>query len=145
MNSEKELKIVYSLAIILFIVGILSYAAFPAKIPDEPVRLMFKGVAGNVLFGHKTHTTDSGYGISCKDCHHHPEEDETDLRACSECHYLPKDGETAPQACNDCHEPDEIEDSEFIKTSDAFHTQCISCHQENESGPEECADCHAMQ
>ncbi len=145
MNSEKELKIVYSLAIMLFIVGILSYAAFPIKIPDEPVRLMFKGVAGNVLYDHKTHTTDSGYGISCIDCHHHPEEDETDLRACSECHYLPKDGETAPQACNDCHEPDEIEDSEYIKASDAFHTQCISCHQENESGPEECADCHAMQ
>lgn len=144
MAPEKELQIAYGLVIVLFIVGVLSYAAFSAKPPDEPVRLMFKGVAGNVLFDHKTHTADSGYGLSCKDCHHHPEEDEVDLRACGDCHSLPVKGETVPLACKDCHEPDELEDSEMTKKTDAFHSQCIGCHKESEAGPYECASCHIM-
>ncbi len=144
MTSKKELQLAYGLIIVLFVVGVLSYAAFSAKTPDQPVRLMFKSVAGKVLFDHKTHTDDSGYGISCQDCHHHPEEDETDFRACGECHSLPPEGETLAMSCADCHEPDEIEGTEMIKKGDAFHSQCIDCHKANEAGPEECASCHVM-
>ena len=144
MTSKKELQLAYGLVIVLFVVGVLSYAAFSAKTPDQPVRLMFKSVAGKVLFDHKTHTDDSGYGISCQDCHHHPEEDETDFRACGECHSLPPEGETLAMSCADCHEPDEIEGTEMIKKGDAFHSQCIDCHKANEAGPEECASCHVM-
>ncbi|MBW1837271.1 MAG: cytochrome c3 family protein [Deltaproteobacteria bacterium] len=144
MTSKKELQLAYGLVIVLFVVGVLSYAAFSAKTPDQPVRLMFKSVAGKVLFDHKTHTDDSGYGISCQDCHHHPEEDETDFRACGECHSLPPEGETLSMSCADCHEPDEIEGTEMIKKGDAFHSQCIDCHKANEAGPEECASCHVM-
>jgi len=145
MTPKKELRLAYALAIILFVVGVLSYAisAFSAKTPDSPIRLMFKGVAGKVLFDHKTHTQDSGYGIACGECHHHPEEDETALRACGDCHNLPETG-TLPPACAECHEADEIEDSEVIKRVDAFHSQCINCHKEDEAGPEECASCHVM-
>ncbi len=157
MTPKKELRLAYALAIILFVVGVLSYAiaAFSAKTPDSPMRLMFKGVAGKVLFDHKTHTQDAGYGISCGECHHHPgeeedsgenedpEEDEAALRACGDCHNF-SETEALPPACAECHEADEIEDSEVIKRVDAFHSQCINCHKENEAGPEECASCHVM-
>ena len=144
MTSKKELQLTYGLIIVLFILGVLSYAAFSAKTPDIPVRLMFKSVAGKVLFDHKIHTDDSGYGISCKDCHHHPEEDETDFRACGDCHGVPPEGETFPLACTDCHGLDEIEGTEVIKKADAFHSQCIGCHKDNEAGPTECASCHVL-
>ena len=126
MKSNKELQIAYGLAIILLVVGVLSYSAFSAKTPDQPVRLMFKCVAGKVLFDHKTHTAESGYGISCTDCHHNLEE-----------------GETKPQACRECHEP-ESQDEDMPNKSDAFHSQCIDCHKEAGAGPEKCASCHVM-
>jgi len=151
MTPKKELRLAYALAIILFVVGVLSYAisAFSAKPPDSPIRLMFKGVAGKVLFDHKTHTQDAGYGISCSECHHHPgeeeedseegedtgkdvdpEEDEAAIRACGDCHLVTVKEDTLPESCAECHEADEIEDSEVIKRVDAFHSQCINCHKE---------------
>jgi hypothetical protein len=146
MAPKQELRMAYALAIILFVVGVLSYAitAFSAKTPDSPMRLMFKGVAGKVLFDHKTHTKDSGYGISCDKCHHHPGEDEAAIRACGDCHSFTAKEDTLPRACAECHEADEIEDSEIKKRADAFHLQCINCHKENEAGPEKCASCHVM-
>ncbi len=125
MESNKELQIAYGLAIILLVVGVLSYSAFSAKTPDQPVRLMFKCVAGKILFDHKTHTVESGYGISCSDCHHNLEE-----------------GETKPEACGECHEL-ESQDEDMPNRSEAFHSQCIGCH-EAEAGPEKCASCHVM-
>ncbi len=126
MTSNKELQIAYGLAIILLFVGVLSYAAFSAKPPEQPVRLMFKCIAGKVFFDHKTHTVESGYGISCSDCHHNLEE-----------------GETDPQACGECHEP-ESQDEDVPGRADAFHAQCIDCHKDAEAGPEKCASCHVM-
>ncbi len=151
MSLKKELKLAYGLAIILLVVGVISYAAFPAKAPEEPVRIMYKVVAGKVLFDHKAHTAESGYGLSCRDCHHHPEdpEDEEDsLLACGDCHQIPAEGEAVPQACDECHEPDEIEDSEMTKRADAFHSQCEECHKDSDIGPveddERCSWCHFM-
>ena len=109
MTPKKELQLAYGMLIILLMVGFLSYAAFSAKPPDQPVRIMYKGVAGKVLFDHRTHTSDSGYGISCSDCHHHPESDEeAAIRACGDCHQAPSEDAQVPQSCSDCHEPDEI-------------------------------------
>ncbi len=146
MTSKKELQIAVGLAIIMLIVGISSYAAFPARIPDPPGRIMFKVVAGKVLFDHKFHSSPGGYGLSCFDCHHHFLEEETELLVCRDCHNLPAEEETFPAACADCHEPDEIEDTEMLKMSDAFHGRCAVCHKEFESGPcsEACASCHVM-
>ncbi|MEW6672048.1 MAG: cytochrome c3 family protein [Thermodesulfobacteriota bacterium] len=124
MVSKKELQTAYGLAIVLFIVGVISYAAFPAKTPERPVRIMFQGIAGTVLFDHKTHTDASGYGLSCRDCHHTLEE-----------------GETEAPSCLQCHEP-ESDDASVPKRSDAFHKQCIECHTQIEAGPQECASCH---
>jgi len=147
MTPKKELQMAYGMVIILLVVGFLSYAAFSAKTPDQPVRIMFKGVAGKVLFDHKTHTSSSGYGISCSDCHHHPESDEeAALMACGDCHQVPNKDAPVPQSCSDCHEPDEIEDVEMSKKSDAFHSQCERCHQDVGAGPEEnrCGWCHTQ-
>lgn len=148
MTSKKELRIVVGLAIVLLIVGIVSYAAFPAKTPDPPGRIMFKVVAGNVLFDHAVHSSPKGYGLSCFDCHHHFEEDETELLACGDCHNLPEEEGAYPATCSDCHDLDEIEGTEMTKRKDAFHGQCIGCHVEFEAGPgdedKDCALCHIM-
>jgi hypothetical protein len=124
MTPKRELQIAYGLIIVFLFVGVISYAAFPAKTPDEPVRLMYKTVAGKVLFDHKTHLSDSGYGLACQDCHHHPEEPEEleeALVACGVCHQVLEEGKTFPDSCLDCHEAEDLEDSEVMKKSDAFH------------------------
>jgi len=142
MTPNKELQLAYGMAIVLLVVGLISYAAFPAKSPEVPIRMMFKCKAGKVLFDHKTHTDSSGYGISCSDCHHHPE-DETGLRACGDCH-LPEEPAAAPQACMECHEPDEVEGQLPPVRSDSFHSQCVGCHKDEGAGPVECSMCHVL-
>ncbi len=141
MGSQKELRFAYGLAIVLFVVGAFSYAAFSRNPPDPPLRMMYKVAVGNVLFDHKTHADVPGVGLTCKDCHHHPLEEDTDTRACGDCHLV-KESKTPAKACLDCHEADEIEDQEMLKEGDAFHAQCISCHQDFGAGPVECAGCH---
>lgn len=142
MTPKKELQFAYALAVTLLVVGIFSYAAFPAKAPDQPLRVMFKTVAGKVFFDHKTHHGAEGYGIACSDCHHHPA-DEPDTRACRQCHQASAEGQV-PESCLDCHESDEIEDTQMSKSADALHAQCIACHKEYEAGPVDCAACHAL-
>ena len=134
MTSKRELQIAYGMAIILFIVGFISFAAFSAKSPEQPLRLMFKCAAGKVFFDHQTHLSDMGYGMSCRDCHHNLEEG----------------AEVTPddiQKCGECHEA-ESDDEDVPKRMDAFHNQCLGCHHDFEtgpgSGPEECSLCHVM-
>ena len=126
MALKKEHRFAYVLAVVLLLVGVISYAAFSSKPPERPVRIMFKSIAGKVLFDHKTHTDESGLGLACNDCHHMLEE-----------------GDTEAQPCMECHEP-QSEDEDVPKRSDAFHQQCIGCHQEFEAGPTECASCHVL-
>ena len=129
MFSKLQLKLAYGLAIYLLFVGVLCYAAFPAKAPAEPVRLMFDVTAGKVLFDHKTHSASNGYGISCGDCHH----------------TLSKDEYADAGSCTECHDPDEG-DEEIPKRADAFHQQCTGCHEGYGAGPleKECSACHVM-
>ena len=127
MFTKKELKFAYVLAACLLVVGAVSYAAYTEEEPAQPRRMMFKVVAGNVLFDHQTHTSEFGYGISCGDCHHTLSEDEyADAQSCSECHELDEGDEDVP------------------KRADAFHQQCAGCHEDFEAGPfkEECSKCH---
>ena len=127
MFSKKELMLAYGVAIFLLVIGAISYAAFPLNEPEEPLRLMFNVAAGNVLYNHKIHTVEEGYGLSCEDCHHELLEGEFD----------------EAQACGECHDPDEG-DEEVPKRADAFHLQCINCHTDFEAGPTECTGCHAL-
>jgi len=129
MFSKIELKLTYGLAIWFLFVGVVCYAAFPAKTPDDPVRLMFDVAAGKVLFDHKTHYAETGYGISCGECHHTLDEDEY----------------ADAQSCSECHDPDEG-DEETPKRADAFHRQCTGCHEGYGAGPleKDCSACHVM-
>jgi hypothetical protein len=122
MDLKTEKIIAYCLAIGLFVVGVVCYAAFPVKAPEEPIRIMLKNTAGNVLFDHKMHTSEDGYGYGCVDCHHLWENDGKKPEACGECHMT--DGEDP------------------IKRSEAFHQQCIGCHENDGTAPTLCAACH---
>ena len=147
MTPKRELQIAYSLIIILFFVGVISYAAFPPKTPDQPVRIMYNSVAGKAFFDHKTHLSESGYALACKECHHHPEEPEEGQTAnvsCGVCHKTLEKGQNWPESCLDCHEAEDLEESKITKKSDAMHSQCIECHKEAGSGPEECNSCHVL-
>ncbi|MDY0221190.1 MAG: cytochrome c3 family protein [Desulfobacterium sp.] len=121
MTSKRNLKIALLLAGILLITGIICYAAFPPPSPEEPVRLMFQNAAGKVLFTHEAHLAD--YGLDCLDCHHNIEDDE--IYNCGECH-----GKTG--------------DEYMPSRTDAFHSQCIGCHEDAGAGPVECNSCHAI-
>lgn len=177
MSSKNELKLVYVIAIICLIVGVLCYSSLPAKSPESPVRLMFKTVGGNVLFDHQTHS--DAYGLKCMDCHHASDEATTEAPgscgschkpdggnitvfgenasfshevhsmdlglSCNDCHhnYYEEDG-GEPQLCSDCHEPG-VKDDFMLGRMQAFHKQCIGCHEESgiTPGKNDCAACHS--
>lgn len=124
MEQKREKTIALSLAVILFVVGIICLTAFSGKKPESPIRIMFQNTAGNVLFDHKEHT--EGYGLECTDCHHEYDDSEG----------------TKPEACSECHMPDD--DEESPKKSDAFHQQCKGCHEDSGSGPVNCSECHVL-
>jgi hypothetical protein len=128
MFSKHELKKVYGWTIGLLVIAVASYAAFPSKPPEKPVRIAFQNVAGKVIFDHERHLAERGYGLSCGECHHtlSPEE-YSQAGSCTECHAL------------------EEGDGDVPKRSDAIHQQCIDCHREYGAGPVECAQCHVMQ
>ncbi len=126
MDPKREKNVAYWMAGILFLVGFVCYAAFPDRMPDEPVRIMLVNTAGSVLFDHKEHTTEDGYGFACVDCHHMLEEPDE-----------------RPSACGECHEK-ESEEEDMPKRSDAFHQQCLGCHQEDGVAPVECSACHVL-
>ena len=146
MATMKDRKRVYIIAGALLVVGAICYAAFPIKQPEQPIRLMFQAVSGNVLFHHKTHASQEGYGIDCFECHHHSGADETEIRSCKYCHPISQETDTAPQACLDCHDQSEIKNSLTISSGDAFHMQCAGCHEDYGQGPkeQECSSCHVL-
>ncbi len=120
MTSQRDLKAALLLMIIMLITGIVCYASFSPPSPDEPVRLMFQNKGGKVLFTHEGHVMD--YGYDCLDCHHNIDYDET-------------------YNCSDCHES--TGDEYMPSRMDAFHIQCIDCHDSG-GGPIECSECHAL-
>lgn len=124
MEQKREKTIALGLAVILLVVGVICLTAFSARKPETPIRIDFKSTAGNVLFDHKAHIED--YGLDCTDCHHEFDESE----------------QKKPQACSVCHTGDET--GEAFKRPDAFHQQCIGCHEDSGSGPVKCSDCHVL-
>ncbi len=121
MTSQRDLKVAIFMMIIFMITGIVCYASFSPPVPDEPMRIMFQTKAGKVLFTHSVHSFD--YTSDCVECHHltsfPPGYD------CSECHF--KEG-----------------DALMLSREDAFHDQCIKCHDDMGEGPVECDACHSL-
>ncbi len=79
----------------------------------------------NGKFDHDVHSDE--LGLSCNDCHHNYDEEDG--------------GE--PQLCSDCHEPG-VEDDFMLGRTQAFHQQCIGCHEDSDvtPGKDDCAGCH---
>jgi hypothetical protein len=128
MFSKQELKWVTVMAVALLVVGLAGYAAFPARPPKKPVRIVFQSVAGKALFDHARHADPAGgYGLDCGECHHT---------------LAPEEYEEAT-SCSECHDPAKG-DPKMPKRSDALHAQCIGCHQDYGAGPVECTQCHIM-
>jgi len=125
MGQNKERVVAYWIAGIFFVIGAVCYAAFPERTPDQPIRIMFKSTGGKVLFDHKLHVSEEGYGFACSDCHHEIEEEGDE-----------------PSACGECHMSESEEDG--LKRSDALHQQCIDCHEESGGGPTKCNECHML-
>jgi hypothetical protein len=143
MTPQKEFKLSLGLAVVLLLIGVVSYAAFPVKAPaNEPLRQLFCSgggcAAGQVLFDHAKHTKDA----SCSDCHHHPVEDETDIRPCGDCHQK-ENPVVVQQICLECHEPGEAHHPEEAAEAGDEATKCAECHMpEGDEAPEFCMECH---
>lgn len=127
MEIKKERMVAYGLGIILLVVGIVCYAAFPNRTPENPVRIFYTSAAGNVLFDMKEHTDENGFGIACVDCHH-------DIESASE----------TPDPCQDCHLANKEDSEGELNTQDAFHKTCIDCHELDGLAPVECDQCHRI-
>ena len=119
MDVKTERVIAYGMVVVFLVVGIVCYAGYPSKVPDEPVRIIFESTAGSILFDHAGHVSESGYGLDCWTCHH-------------------EDGDD-PADCGACHD----EDSE-VSRADAFHGQCKGCHEDEDAGPVQCSACHVL-
>lgn len=147
MISKRHRMIVYGVAAQLLIVAIVCYAAFSEKAHKNPLRLVYQTNAGQVLFDHQAHASVKGYGLACADCHHLHDHKEIQPVACGLCHPpLPK---VFPASCmaDGCHKnASKIEKTKIMKNTDAFHAQCIGCHEQfgkgPKYGPEECSKCH---
>ena len=116
MEQKREKTIALSVAVILFVVGVICLTAFSAKKPENPFRIMFRSTAGDFLFDHLQHVDE--VGLSCEDCHHDGEPERH--LSCSECH----DGEG--------------------ERYDVIHQQCTECHQDMDAGPVSCSECHVL-
>jgi len=139
MELRKERIIAYWIAIVLFVVGVVCYAAFPQKTPEEPLRIMLENTGGNVLFDHKEHASEDGYGIECDSCHHNLRKVVNDQYGSTTWAYR-QEGDK-PQTCGECHL---VEAEDSLKRSDAFHKQCKGCHEEDGTAPVKCSGCHVL-
>jgi hypothetical protein len=135
MTSKKHRLIVYGIAVQLLLVAIVCYAAFPVKKPQTPIRIMYETNAGKVLFDHQAHASQTGYGLDCFDCHHHPPDDKDSLMACSECHLAKPEEGKVPESCLNCHDASDVEDTEVPSHAVALHSACTECHLEFGKGP----------
>ena len=52
MELKTEKTVAYCLAAILFVVGVVCYASFAQKKPENPIRIMLKNTGGDILFDH---------------------------------------------------------------------------------------------
>lgn len=78
--------------------------------------ILFPSRMGEVTFSHDKHELE--IGVACGICHH--------------------TGFEPAVRCGSCHGPqDNIPD-----LKDAFHLQCLGCHQDRQAGPRGCRDCH---
>ena len=154
MTPKRELQIAYSLIIVFLFVGAISFAAFPAKTPDEPVRLMYKTVAGKVLFDQQNPfmriqgTASPVPGLSPSIILKNPKKVEDS--ACSvrrvSSKFLKK-VKTFPDSCLDCHEAEDLEDSGMSQKNPmhSIHSVKVAIRKlKSVRKKRRCSWCHVM-
>lgn len=110
------------------------------------------------LFDHDMHA--QVFGFSCTDCHHEMDDFGMDPQECSNCHDREGRGmssltmaDAAHQSCIECHGAmgGPVEEDCFSchaprGRTDAFHDQCMGCHEREGMGPVEadCESCHGF-
>ena len=137
---EKRFYWVVTIAVLFLCVGMLGYFLTPAKKSDMPSRIVLPASAGDVLFDHKTHY--SSYNLTCLECHHHPNTTNPSFVACTTCHTAEIDSKPYLPACAECHDTAMIANTLMLNTKDAFHAQCITCHETKKVPVTDCTDCH---
>ncbi|SHJ58879.1 Class III cytochrome C family protein [Desulfatibacillum alkenivorans DSM 16219] len=121
MDKNKERLLALCLMAALFLVGAVCYAAYSQEEPNR-ILLDFGGGQGKVMFGHYEHFED--FDVACIDCHHTAEDELSEM-----------------QKCGDCHLKSMPKGDPCVARKDAFHNQCIGCHED--IGMDlACGDCH---
>lgn len=78
---------------------------------------------------------------------HDKHNEQAEIYDCSVCHHVYENGElvegamSVGQGCADCHSL-EGDDENPMGLMEAYHQQCIACHQQEEEGPLACGECH---
>jgi hypothetical protein len=151
--------IIATIVAVCFATAIAGYV-IPADKPDVPTRVIMDNAGGRVIFTHQFHSAD--YGFDCIDCHHDDTGSDKFL-PCGTCHPTEFNEQfrtehqkrfDSDEACLRCHDDvptgplteDERPDiSNIPLRAEAFHTQCMGCHEENGGpyGDDSCYECHA--
>jgi hypothetical protein len=150
---------IITISVVLALVAAVGFLIPPA-VQDAPTRVVLDNSGGRVIFNHLTHVDD--YGLECSDCHHDDIGQDTPI-ACGNCHPAAFDKKfkaehmknfKSDEACLRCHDEkptgplseEDRPDIESIPTrSEAFHKQCMSCHEDmgGPYGEDSCYECHA--
>ena len=83
-------------------------------IPEDKEVIQFQTKLGIVTFAHQKHS-----GLS--------------IAECTTCHHKIQPEDTVVKPCHECHKHD-AKSKDVLKTSKAFHTRCIGCHEYTAAG-----------
>ncbi|GAB6888150.1 cytochrome c3 family protein [Desulfothermus okinawensis JCM 13304] len=78
---------------------------------------------------------------------HDKHNEKAEIYDCSVCHHVYENGKlveggmSVGQPCSDCHKLKKTKENR-IPLMDAYHKQCITCHQKRKKGPLACGECH---
>ena len=123
---EKRLKFL-PLSLIIC-AAILMVGALFSRQQEAKEQYVYEPKPGKVTFSHAKHL--ERVNNDCKICHHEAKED------------------NPAEACSDCHKKilNSTALGEAMPLSKAFHTRCITCHQqmvkEEKKAPVACKECH---
>jgi hypothetical protein len=84
-----------------------------------------------VPFEHEKHNEMAGLDSNCVACHHYYEDGK-----------LVKGMDSVGMACVECHSLDGEGKYGQPSLTDAYHLQCMGCHDQKDAGPITCGDCH---
>ena len=107
--------------VLLAVVAAAGYLV-PAGEEEQPVRVLLPNKGGKVVFEHRAHA--EAYGIECDTCHHTGDYD---------------------TPCAECHNAEAAEEQGIPNLMEAFHQNCMGCHEETGAGPyvkDQCNQCH---